>query len=435
MNATKSRTSPSHAATVATVTAIAATAPASLASDAALLRTFLTDAGQQYRGPGMRDLLRAIVIGLICPAPVNVLAVGLPGTAKTSVVRAIGRATGLSFLARTLSPWTDAAELLGGVDIPALATGVVRRVIDAAHVSMLNASLILFDEFPRSAPGIRAMVMSALSDRLTPTDDPVPAHVIVAGANTRLTSEEDKATVDRFTLRVEVPRLLNPNDLRTVITRRVTVDGRAPTAAHLPALPQGLVLGLRAQASAVDLTGDVADAMVKLILATRQAAPGGVSYPDISERRWEIASLILQASATLNGRTSVDWSDFVETLPMVLDDGPESRAAIKNAIDASVPAWVAALKALEDACTNAVARARRVGGADATPGIDPMRGDDAKDHAKVHTEFDQLVGALKSYGADVAKRAEERAERARDEVTDAFNAAVDAARAARKASR
>lgn len=401
--------------------------------DAAPLRALIAAGADQFRG--RLAVFRALALAAICARPVNVLLIGPPGTAKTTIARQWAACLGARFMGATLSPWTDAAELLGPVDLAALAANRLERARSPSRPTLLDADLALLDEFPRAAPGIRAMVMSALSDRLTPVGDPVPAHVIVAGANTRLTSEEDRATVDRFHLRVEVARLMGASDLRTVITREVTVDGAAASSAPLPALPPGLVEALRAQSAAVDVPGDVADALVSLALALRQPAPSGAAYPDVSERRWVATTRILQASATLAGRSSVDWTDLVDTLPMVLDDGAESRPAVTAALNASIPRWVRALTDLDAACLAAVERARRAGAASSAPGIEPMRPGDADAHVKLDAELDELIKPLRSFGADVVKRGETRADTCRDDAADAYAEGVAASKAARKASR
>lgn len=409
--------------------AVAPTLAATIAAtvDPALVRAWIETAATQYRGRA--DVLRAIVLAHLSPDPVNVLVVGPPGTAKTALAVEWCRATAARCLDVTLSPWTEAAELLGPVDLAALAAGRLERATSPAHPTLLDAETVVLDELPRSTSGIRAMALRVLSDRRTPTGDPVPAHVVIATANTRLTSEEDAAMVDRFALRVEAGRLMSSPDLRAVITRRVSVGGTAPTIAPLPSLPSSTIADLRALASVVDLPGDVADALTSLALALRQPAPTGASYPDVSERRWVIATRLLQASAALEGRTAIDWTDLGSVLPMVLDNGPESRPALVAAINAAVPKWVRALADLDAACTAAVARARRVGGV-----VDAQKGDgDA--HTKREEEFDTFLAPLRPYGSDVVTRAESRIDAARDACDAAYLDGQSAYAAHRKATR
>lgn len=411
------------AATVAHIT----TAVAAL-SDPALVRGWLDAAATQYRGEHARTALYAVVLALVSPRPINVLFIGPPGTGKTSMATAVARAFALRFLGRTLNPWTADAELLGAVDLKALQAGVLARASSPTVPTLTDAELVLLDEFPRAAPGIRAMVMSSLSDRVTPTGDVVPAHVIVAGANTRLTSEEDKATADRFALRVEVPRLMSAPDLEHVITREVSVDGATATAAPVPALSSVVLARMRQAADAVTMPGDIAKALTRLALLLRQPPKDGVSYPDVSERRWVLATRLLQANAALHERTSIAWEDLTTVLPLVLDDGAETRANVRTAVSSSIPKWVAALADLESTIAQATARARRVGEGKALDG-------DGDAHAKANATLDDLIDTVKPFGADVVRRATERVEAARDAIEDAYIAGVEAAKAARAADR
>ncbi len=409
---------------------LAAVAPHVAASpDAALVRAWEVSAVGQYRGPGMRDMIRAILLGSLCRVPINVMARGLPGTAKTAVAVEWFRCTSQRALDLTLSPWTEAAELLGPVDIAELSAGRFVRAASPNQPTLLDAIGVILDELPRAVGGIQSLCLRPLAERRLPSGEYIPAHLIIATANTRMTSEDQRALVDRFGLTVSIPRLMNFDDLRHVMHRRVPVAGVAPTAAPLPMLPPGLIAALRAQTAAVDHPAEIADAKTRLALILRQPAPSGASYPDVSERRWELASHLLCASATLDGRSSVDWQDLTAVLPMVLDDGDDSRPVIRAAIDAAVPKWVRALSDLDAACVAAVERARRVGGV-----VDASKGEgDA--HTRVEEEFDALLAPLRPYGADIVARADARIDTARLSVAAAYSDGAATYAAARKARR
>lgn len=399
----------------------------SAAPDAAPLREWAAQAASQF--VQRAALIRCALLALLAPRPVNVLVLGPPGTGKTTAAVALAVAASLRTLDVTLSPWTEAAELLGPVDLAAFKAGTLARATSPLQPTLSDAEFVILDELPRAAPGIRALTLRPLAERRLPTGQPIPAHVMLATANTRLTSEEDQAMVDRFALRVEAPPVVGTSDLTTVIGREVPIDGATPTAAPLPAIPAGLVVALRVHAASVSMPRDVLDAVVTLCETMRQPPPSGAAYPYVSERRYIIATRLLQASAALAGRSAVDWTDLVETMPYVLDDGQETRASIRTAIDACVPKWVRGLTDLDTACTAAVARAKRVGGV-----VDAVKGDgDA--HAKLEEEFDALVAPLRAYGADVVARAETRIDAAREDAARAYAEGAAAYAAHRKATR
>lgn len=410
---------------------VKAPAASPLATYAAAIAAWLVLAVEQYRGPGAASFLRALILADVSPVAINVIATGMPGTGKTAMTAAWAAATcGVdAFLPITFSPWTDPAEFLGSMDIDALSRGEYIRSTRGKRPTMTHgAKLALCDELPRGSPATKAAMLPILSDRVTATWDPVTARTIVAGANTRMTSEEDKALVDRFALKVDVDPVESAPDLRAVIGRNVPVDGAKPTAAPLPVLPAGAVDALRAHAATVDMPGEVLDAIVALAIALRLPVPSGGSYPYVSPRRWVIATRLLQASAALRGADHVDWCDLASVLPMVLDDGAESRPALKTAIEACVPKWVRAVADVEASCAVAVERAYRCG-----DGV-PRKGE-ADAHVGVNTELNNLAASVKSYGADVTARVDAVVERTRDACTDAYNRGLTSQQARTKAAR
>lgn len=400
---------------------------------ASVLRARLDDARTVYVGPGCAAALRCLVLAMICARPINVLLVGPPGTNKSGVADALATWVGALFMDTQFSPWSDVADLIGAVDIAALQRGIMARVAGTtARPTLGNAHMANFDELPRGAPGLLAAVLRPLAERRMPTGEPLPdLHVIVATANTRLTGEDLQALADRFALRCEMPRLMAKPDLRAVMLREVPVDGVTPAATSLPPLPVGLIASLRAHAGTVNVPRDVGDALVDLALAMRQPPPSGASYPDVSERRWIIATRLLQASATLAGRDAVDWQDLLDTLPAVLDNGPETRPAVEAAIKAALPPYVQAISDLRAACVAAVERARRVGGGGETPGIDPMRKGDGDGHAKLGPELDALMAPLVPFGADVIANGRAIADQCLTDADDAEESARIAKRAHR----
>ncbi len=397
----------------------AATAAPDVAAYVAALTAWLAAASLAFVQRG--DALRCLVLASLSPTPTNVLFTGPPGTAKTAMIAAFAASLRARFLDRTLSAWTDDAALLGPVDVAALASGVMRRVVGGAVVTLADAEIVHVDELPRGGRGVRDLLLSAFADRVTPDGVPVPAHVIVASANTRLVDEDDRALVDRFALRVDVPRVAGHGDLRAVITRRVSVGGRPAVSSarlSLPTIPTDAIAVLRAHADTVDLPDDVADALTKCALTLRSSPPSGIAFPDVSERRWVAATGLLQASAVLAGRTSITFDDLITVLPFALDDGPDSRAGIRHAIDSCVPAYVAALANVRAECTKAVERARKV-----TTKV-PLAPGEADLHLKRENVLRALVDTVASHGKGPRDEAEAAILDTLDAIDDMERAAV-----------
>lgn len=421
-----------------TLVSTSSPAPTALAAIVASITAWLDVALTQYRGAGASAFFRAALLANVSPDTINVSMIGPPGVAKTMMGTAFSRAFGGTFGGITLSPWTEAAELIGQVDIAALQAGRVERTHDPARPDLVTADSYLADEWSRSVGGTRAMLMSVFADRVTPTGERCTAHVIYAATNMRLTSEDDQAMNDRFTLRIEVPRLDNADDLGAVMFRKQRIlrrDGtmQLPVAAALPAIPTGALTTLRSHArDVVYFPQEVADACTSFALALRNPGkdPSGaiVSYPDVSERRWVAAMSLLAASAALRGADSVDWQDMTEVLPMVYDEGEASRAATSAALTSSIPKWVGALRDLDLLCKMSVERAYRVAAKEARKG-------DAEGDLKRDDELDQVLATVSAFGKDVQDRARERVERAREDIDTAIEQGTAAYKARRAATK
>jgi hypothetical protein len=155
----------------------------------------------------------------------------------------------------------------------------------------------------------------------------------------------------------------------------------------------------------------------------RRPAASGQQHPDVSERRWILATDLLHASAVLDDRDVVTFDDVLSTLPFVLDDGEESRAAVKNAITSSIPPYVGALADLRAACSAAVSLARAIE-VERTP-VSPAT---SQQHQQRDASLRALADAMSEHGTDAHAQAKTLVDAALDACDDAVTEGVTARR-------
>lgn len=403
---------------------VAAPAPATVDAATAALALTAWIAAAALAFPRLLPVIRSVVLALICPRPVNVLLVGLPGTAKTGVLTAITAALALDRpLFRSLSEWTDADDLLGPADPRSFGPtgdGTIRRLSTAPTLG--SAGFVFLDEVGRLGKGSANLILPALSDRRLPDGTPVPAHAVAAASNTSLADGDDRALADRFTLRPPV-EVIGGDDLYAVMTQQYPVDGNAPAVVALPAVPAGAVDVLRARAAAVTLPSYVVRAVVRVVDTLRGPAPAGQRHPYVSPRRAVASLAVLQASAALAGRDVVTWADVTDVLPLAFVDEADAARPVAAAITAALPSWIANLDRVRRATDDAVALARRAADGEALDGAalaahrnrkanldaaaDTLRGTDG--HAEAERLVATALAACARLDVDVKRAAAARA--------------------------
>ena len=156
--------------------------------------------------PGKQYAVDAVILGLMTGEPV--LLVGDPGTGKTYLVELFGRLLGLpreKIFYRLLSRFTEPDELLGVIDIEAYQRGEYKRII---RNMLPDASIVFLDEIFKAGSAIRNMLLDIiLNKRINLGYDIIRTKFVAlyTASNEISEDEEDRAFVDRLTIRVYVP--------------------------------------------------------------------------------------------------------------------------------------------------------------------------------------------------------------------------------------
>jgi MoxR-like ATPase len=247
----------------------------------------------------------------------NVMLLGLPGTAKSAVVRAAAAAFSGKYFEMLLTKFSTPEELFGPVSLKGLENDEYRRVT----TSMLpEAEVAFIDETFRGNSAILNAMLTLANERTfrnagQPTKTPL---VSLFGAANDLPDGRDlEAFFDRFLIRFDVRYLVDDNNFRSMLTAGDVQPG-----------PQYTMDDLRAAQAAVK-TVKVTDATVDAIVDIRRAlAADGIV---VSDRRWKQVIPVLQAYCALLGQQATSSEDLTVLTDMLWRE-PKDRARIARTV-------------------------------------------------------------------------------------------------------
>lgn len=251
---------------------------------------------------GRQDLTRGIVLSLI--AGQNVLALGVPGTAKTMLVQAIAE----SFTSNPqdvfdvlLTKFTKASEVFGPTDMAALEQGTIR--VDTAGY-LPSARVGILDEVFKGSSAILNALLRIANERTFRNGAQVEhtkVRLLVGMSNE---FPEDAALLaaffDRFPAKFMVG-YLEPSDFAAMLAASTNGTHKPPADRLTDA--DFAEIDRRVQATTVP------DVIIGALTELRaELAAAGVV---ISDRRWVQAVKLMRASAVYDGRNAVSRRDLM----------------------------------------------------------------------------------------------------------------------------
>lgn len=264
---------------------------------------------------GNRDLTDLILIALLAEG--HILIEGLPGTAKTTLAKAIALITGCEF-----------ARIQGAVDLqPADMIGVQIYNQNMGEFSLrkgpIFTNILLADELNRVHPKAQSAFIESMSERQTTIDGitlPLPRPFVVIATQNSFELEGTfpliEAQRDRFMFSIGISHLNAEEELD--IIRRVSgghlIWNRYADSIRPVTSPDGL-LGFIDLVSRIRIEDPVHRYIRDIVIATR-------NHPDIALGASSRASISFvkgsKGAAALQGRTYVIPDDVKRIAPAVL---------------------------------------------------------------------------------------------------------------------
>ncbi|WP_328361998.1 MoxR family ATPase [Mycobacterium sp. NBC_00419] len=218
---------------------------------------------------GQDAVVSGLVIALLCRG--HVLLEGVPGVAKTLLVRAMAAALQLEFKRVQFTPDLMPGDITGSLIYDARTAAFVFRE------GPVFTNLLLADEINRTPPKTQAALLEAMEERQVSVDGdpkPLPDPFIVVATQNPIeyegTYQLPEAQLDRFLLKLNVP--LPPRDQEIAILGRHAqgFDPRDLSALRAVAGPAELAAG-RAAVKQVLIADEVLGYIVDIVGATRNS--------------------------------------------------------------------------------------------------------------------------------------------------------------------
>lgn len=269
---------------------------------------------------GRADAVNAVVLALA--SGTNALLLGVPGTAKTDLVRKLARGLGDDPVFDILmTKFTKPFEVFGPTDPAGMMKGEV-HVNTAGYLP--EATVGVLDEiFKASSPVLNALLTLANERKFKNGSAwmDCPTRMLVGMSNEY---PEDPALLaafyDRFPLKVEVG-YLEDGQFRDMLTHVVC----GHTVADVPALEPGDLDTIDNAVSECVVPGDLLNAIRDVRASLRQR---GIV---VSDRRWVQAVKIVKAHAVLAGRSTASRADL-SVLGMVVWNEPKDRPIVTTVL-------------------------------------------------------------------------------------------------------
>jgi MoxR-like ATPase len=265
---------------------------------------------------GQRELVRAVMLGLLCEG--HVLLEGVPGLGKTLLLRTLGEALSVDFGRVQFTPDLMPADIVG--------TNVLREGQFSFHEGPIFANLVLADEVNRATPKTQSALLEAMQERrvtLGGVTHPLPRPFFVMATQNPIEMEGTyplpEAQLDRFLFKVLVP-FPSAADLVTILQRTTSEEAAEPAALADAAVLKDMLAMVRQVPAGTHLLRYAATLVAATHPGLEEAPPNVARYVRFGASPRGAQAMVLggKARALADGRLNLSADDIRAVAPLAL---------------------------------------------------------------------------------------------------------------------
>ena len=218
---------------------------------------------------GQTESIDEALIALLCQG--HVLLEGVPGIAKTLIVKALGRLLGLGFQRVQATPDLMPADILG--------TTILRQGSDtfSFHAGAVFTDLLLVDEINRMPPRTQAALLECMEERQVTIDGqrrPLPSWFTVFATQNPVDFEGTyplpEAQLDRFLLKIKVGYPSHTEERAMLERHHSSSAAGLLEDAKIEPIAADLLERAREEIRALRVDGDIYEYILELVRRTRE---------------------------------------------------------------------------------------------------------------------------------------------------------------------
>jgi len=263
---------------------------------------------------GQSEVIEEVLIAVLCQG--HALLEGVPGIAKTLIVKALGRLLGLGFQRVQATPDLMPADILG--------TTILRQGSETFtfHAGPVFTDLLLVDEINRMPPRTQAALLECMEERQVTSDGvrrPLPAWFTVFATQNPVDFEGTyplpEEQLDRFLLKIRVAYPSEPEELQILERHHAGSGAGLLEDLTLAPIPEDLLAASRAEVRSIRIEPELYTYILALARRTRE-------WPTLTLGASPRAAISLmrvaQAAAAFDGRDYLVPDDVKRAVQPVL---------------------------------------------------------------------------------------------------------------------